>query len=354
MDAPGVRLVDISKPASQLMWAEIYHSCTDALPSQSPRWAAAVVASGAYRDLSRHYAFADDTRAIMPLFESNHSVPSLKRRWSPPVAWGYGGPIATRPLGAAELSLILKDLDDDEALQTYLRPNPLDAPSWEAAAGKHWTRISRIAHVLGLEGGFDAIWSRGFSQSARAHVRKAERMGLEVDCGSHDQLIEDFYALLLCSVERWAKRQNEPTALALWRFRKRDPISKFRLISKALGSACRFWIARVGGEPAAGILVLQEQNAHYTRGAINEVLAGPTAASALLHRLAIEDACRAGCLTYHMGETGNSRGLAQFKSQFGAVPVPYAEYLCERWPLYRVQNGARAVIKQIIGFRDAA
>jgi hypothetical protein len=353
MDAPRVRLMDVSTPATREQWAKIYRSAPGALPSQSPRWAEAILLSGGYRDVSRLYTFADGKRAVVPLFESTLGMKGITRRWSPPAAWGFGGPVATEPLRAAELGCILQDLDDDEVLQLHLRPNPLEAIGWEAAAGMRWTRLSRRAHALDLREGFHSIWSSRFSATARAHVRKAERSGLDVECGSRMQLIEEFYVLLLRSVQRWAERQNEPLGLALWRFRRRDPVSKFHLIAKALGSACQFWVARLRGEPAAAILVLQEQNAHYTRGAMNEVLAGPTAANALLHRLAIEDACIAGCQTYHMGETGNSRGLAQFKSQFGAVAVPYAEYLCERWPVYALQDRARSVVKRIIGFRDA-
>jgi hypothetical protein len=61
--------------------------------------------------------------------------------------------------------------------------------------------------------------------------------------------------------------------------------------------------------------------------------AGPTRANYLLHRLAIEDACASDCHYYHMGETGQSASLAQFKSRFGALAVAYEEYRFERLPL---------------------
>jgi hypothetical protein len=82
-------------------------------------------------------------------------------------------------------------------------------------------------------------------------------------------------------------------------------------------------------------------------------LAGPSRANDLLHRLAIEDACRAGCRSYHMGESGSSESLAKFKRGFGACAVAYAEYRLERLPLTGMDNRARGLVKRLIGFQDA-
>ena len=104
----------------------------------------------------------------------------------------------------------------------------------------------------------------------------------------------------------------------------------------------------------AAILVLAGRQAHYTRGAIDEARAGDSRAAYLLQATAIEDACRLGSTHYNMGETGASSSLAQFKSRFGAVAVPYAEYRYERIPLARFDGFARATVKRILGFRDAS
>jgi hypothetical protein len=81
-------------------------------------------------------------------------------------------------------------------------------------------------------------------------------------------------------------------------------------------------------------------------------LAGPVRANYLLHRVAIEDACRAGCRTYDFGESGESAALAQFKTRFGARPVPYQELVVERLPLTAADRLARSAVKRVIGFRD--
>jgi len=47
-------------------------------------------------------------------------------------------------------------------------------------------------------------------------------------------------------------------------------------------------------------------------------LAHPVRANRLLHRLAIEEACDAGCRSYHMGHSRPGSSLAEFKQSFGA------------------------------------
>jgi lipid II:glycine glycyltransferase (peptidoglycan interpeptide bridge formation enzyme) len=98
-------------------------------------------------------------------------------------------------------------------------------------------------------------------------------------------------------------------------------------VADRLGDACRIWIAWVDGRPAAAVICLVHGNAaSYWRGCIDEELASKTRASYLVQKLAIEDACRSGCTTYHMGETGKSASLGQFKEGFGARPHAYEEF----------------------------
>jgi hypothetical protein len=88
------------------------------------------------------------------------------------------------------------------------------------------------------------------------------------------------------------------------------------------------------------------------RGMMDKELAGPTRANYLLHHLAIEEACAAGCHYYDMGESGSSAPLAQFKTRFGALPFPLAEYHIERVPITALNRRSRQVVKRIVGFRE--
>jgi hypothetical protein len=340
---------EIVTPAPKQIWGRVYGADPDAMPSQSPAWAEGLVASGDYRDESRFYRFADGTDAVLPLFASRGTPFSLARLWSPPTGWGYGGAISTAPLTAAHLATILQDLADARPFRLQLRPNPLHSTAWKEAAGPSWIRLSRSAHVLDLSGGFDRVWKERFKPRARTTINKAERADLEIEFGNDTRLVEEFYGLLVLSFARWAENDGRPVGIARWRGRQRDPIKRFLQMVRMPGSPCRVWVARQDGRAAAAILVLQDRNAHYTRGAMDEAIAGPSSAAYLLHKRAIEAACEAGCSHYHMGDTGARSSLAQFKTRFGAVEAPFIELRLERLPFSWVDRKARSLITQTLG-----
>ena len=54
------------------------------------------------------------------------------------------------------------------------------------------------------------------------------------------------------------------------------------------------------------------------------------------------DALASGSRRYHMGESGESDGIAGFKEKFGAQPVDHHEYRFERLPLTSAVDVASA------------
>ncbi|HEY3020322.1 MAG TPA: GNAT family N-acetyltransferase [Solirubrobacteraceae bacterium] len=340
--------VDVSSPAPRDAWAELARLDPDVLVTQTPAWTDCLCAVTGARDVSRLYDFGAGRRMVLPLVRPRRR-PGCEA--SLLAAWGFGGLVGPEPR-ADEVRAVLADLRASVPLSVRVRPNPLHADVWSAATPPGVVRLRRCAHVIDLQPGFDAIWKTGFSNRARNHVRRAERAGLTVELDEDGRRLPVFYELFMRSVERWARRQHEPLALARLRARHRDPIDKLRRLLADLGDASRLWVAWAQDRPAAAILVLQGTNAHYTRGVLDVDVGGPTRASYLLHRLAIEDACRAGCRTYHMGETGASRSLAQFKEAVGGRPHEYAEYVAEALPLTAIDRAARTAAKRVLRFRD--
>ncbi len=345
-------IVDVIEPAPRAAWREVVRGDPLALPTQSPEWLDARCRTGAYEDASRLYLAEDGTRAVLPLVRRR----TLPRTWeSFAEGWGFGGLIADGPMTPDLVGLVLDDVSRRRPLHVRLRPNPLQATAWaEASAGRDSChRTPAHAHVLDLTGGFDEVWSRRFRSDTRRAVRVAERCGVTIETDTTGRLLPVFYELLARSVDRWARQQHEPLPLARYRFRRRDPLSKLQQIAARLGESCRVSVAWVEGEAAAGVLVLRTRNAHYTRGAMNEGLAGRTQANKLLHKVEIESACEAGCRSYHMGESRPGSGLARFKSQFGAASIDYASYRIEPLPWHSLDHGARRAVRSLVGFRDA-
>jgi hypothetical protein len=296
------------------------------------------------------YHGAEGRRVILPLVRRRAWPPRIAVMASPPPGWGFGGLIADEGVRAGDVDLVLDDLARRPGIRVSIRPNPLQASRWAARAGAE--TVARCAHVLDLRAGPDAIWA-GLRSAARNEIRKAGAR-VEIETDTNGRLLPVFFDLLDISRSRWAQQQHEPAWLAQWRGNRQDSLDKWQRIAGVLGAACRVSVAWADGRPAAGLVVLQGTNAHYTRGAMDRDVAAPTHANAALQWKAIRDAAAAGCAWYHMGESGTSSSLARFKERFGARPYDYAEYRFERLPLTTLDHFARDAVKRAIGFREAS
>lgn len=346
------RPFDVTCPAPRSVWNTLVLQDPSVLVTQTPDWLDCICASGGYEDASRLYEIPGRGTFVLPLVRSKHLPAFASTFYSPPYSWGMGGVIGSVPVSSEDLELIVNDLLRQPGLRTLIRPNPLVQTAWAGVRRTGVTVVPRKSHIIDLQCGFGEIWDKKFDTNTRRNVRKAEKSGVVVECDHTGKFVPVFYQLFKQSIDRWADHQHEPHWLAQFRASERDPLHKFELITKTMKTACKLWVAWYQGEPAAAIMVLQGANAHYTRGVMNKEIAGPTRANDLLHHHAIEDACRSGCRHYHMGETGQSESLARFKSRFGAIEVPYAEYHLERIPVTAIDQGLRSAVKKLIGFKD--
>lgn len=347
----------VVSPAPRAAWTALLAADEHAVADQSPAWIDALCAGGRYLDASRLYRLADGREFVLPLVgRAGHlagAVPArLPRRWwSPPPAWGFGGLVGPG-LDAGVVAAVLVDLQAQGALRISLRPDPLRAEAWAAAGGPGIVRVPRLAHVVDLRDGHDGV-DRAITKSARRGVRLAERAGVTVRTEHSGALLGVHYDLYLTSVRRWARRQHEPASLALWRARSRDPLGKLEAIARQLGDRFCHHVAYHEGRPVASAICVVGRSAHDTRGAMDRELAHPVRANDLLQAHALHHAVDHGCRHYHLGESGGSSSLAQFKEKFGARAVPYHEIRLERLPLTAADTLVRAAVKRAIGFRDA-
>ncbi|UVE94088.1 GNAT family N-acetyltransferase [Dietzia sp. B32] len=344
-------IVEVTSPAPRERWRELVASSDSALPEHAPGWTDALCATGRYADVSRHYSFEDGGEALLPLVARRGPTGIGGWAGSYPAAWGIGGPLDTG-LSTDAARSILRDLRGLGCQRIGIRPNPLDGPVWVAAArAEEVSTIPRRAHVLDLSAGVEAVWA-GMNQSGRRNVRLARRAGVRLEVGSGGTLLDEYYELFLSSIDRWAEKQREPRALARARARRRDPLSKLRTMGDRLGEDFRVILAHLDGAPVAGAIVLYGPTGHGTRAAMDGDRIGKSHASELVYWTAIELACESGCSTFHMGESGRSKALAQAKEKFGARAYDYAELRIERLPWTRMDTVVRTGVKRLIGFAD--
>lgn len=349
--APG-RMVPtrVVSPAPVDEWAEAAELDPESLVCQGPDWTRAICDVGRWSDASRLYEFDDGRAFVLPLLRRRRWPEGVALRASPPTAWGYGG-LVGEDLDAAVVRTVVDDLRGGPGVQTRIRPNPLQGPLWSAAAEPGDHVVPGRAHVLDLRGGLDAVRA-GFAKSTRRRIRAAERSGLVVECDLDGRRVGVLRDLLDRAAARWAGRQREPAALTRFRHRLADPPRKLAAIADRTGDGFRLWVAWLGPHPVAANLVLVGTNAHATRLAIDPDRVGPTQAGYLLDWLAIQDAVRARCGWYHLGESGTNEGLSSYKERLGATAHEYPILHLERLPVARADRFARDTVKRAIGFRD--
>lgn len=342
--------MDVVCPAPRGEWESTRLEDPDALPTQQPAWIDAVCASGRWLDASRLYCTANGRRIVLPTVRHRAGGP-FGVEASMPTHWGFGGLIADGGVTAADVRLVLDDLAARRIVRQSIRPNPLHGQRYDAGAPRRGVVIPRCAHVLHLAGGIDVVW-KGFADSRRRAIRKAEKSSVDVECDTTGRLLPEFFELYAHNEARWAEQQHEPAALARFRTRFRDTLEKWQAIARHLDGGCRQWVARRDGRPVASIIVLFGGNAHYTRGAMDKELAGPVRANDLLMWHAIQAACAVDAGMFHLGESGASSSLADYKERFGARPYEYPELRLERLPITAADRAARTVVKRAIGFRE--
>ena len=339
--------VRITSPAPRDIWWQLVESDPLCFAYQTPTGIDAICAAHDALDESRLYEFADGRRLLLPLYRSRRTPAMLSALRTPKI----GGVLSSHPLRTIDLQSILADLAGLPYLRRIVRPTALQATQWIDAAPRNASSTECNSHLIELGRDFSDVWQNTFNGQARRGVRKAEKAGLTIEDGDASTLLMPFYRLLERSIERWAKERGEPLLLARWRARGSNSLNSLQQTFGTFGDACRIWLASLDGQPAAAIIVLFGRNAHYTRGAMDKDLAGPSRASFLLQKLAIEEACARGCRYYHMGETGTSESLARFKRHFGARLYQYPEYRFERLRLSRWEARLRNLARALLGKR---
>jgi hypothetical protein len=349
----GVTRVTVPAPPDR--WRLAYAADRDAVPYQSPAWTEALCADGRYVNVSRCYDTDDGGTLILPLVRAAGLPERLATAGSLPMSLGMGGLVGDRPVTVQDVEAVVADLTRLPYAMITIRPNPRCGRLWTAGAASHARRVARRAHIVDLEGGFDHVWNHLLSRSIRKSVEKATRSGLAVRWDSTDNLLPIFRRLYRRSVERWARRQHEPLRLSQWRMDRATRSPSLEAAAPAMAGVWRLGIVEMDGRAVVAGIVLIERggNANGFRMAMDAERVGRSGAGYLFQVRALEQACQAGCRSFHLGESGFGGGLSEHKQRMGGIAFSYEELLLERLPFARLDRLARAAAKRLIGFRDA-
>ena len=234
---------------------------------------------------------------------------------------------------------MLRDLARHRVPVRTFWPQPVHAERWAEVAPDRAVVVDRRAHLLDLEPGWDALWSKGFTAQRRRGVRTAERRGVKVESGTAGELLPEFYGLLELATARWARMQHEPRWLTMARLRGRDPLKKFQAAAapSARGSGCRSprWTGgRWRGWSCSRVATPTTSAARWTRpcattAPTTSCTPGPSRTPAVRVRRLLH------------GRLRLVPSAAAFKERFGARPLHCREYRFERLPLSRTEKAVK-------------
>jgi hypothetical protein len=159
---------------------------------------------------------------------------------------------------------------------------------------------------LDLAGGDrDLVWQHRLDGKCRNQVRKAQRSGLELRCGSDDDLIGDFHALFA----RTLHRHGAPLL----------PRALFALLAQRLGA--RFYVAYRAARAVAALVALVDRDLVWVPWAASDPAALSTCPNHLTYWSVIEHAVGDGKQIFDFGRSPFGGATHRFKRQWGAREV---------------------------------
>ncbi len=350
--------VRVTSPAPRDVWARVYASDPNAVPTQSPEWLDCLCATRGRVDASRAYELPDGRTAVLPLAGRRWAgVRVAEESW--PYGWVYGGALVEGgELTAADAQVVLSDLARRPVVRVGVVPMPLTGRAWSDAADaldRPVVRVPYLSQSLELDGGFDVVFSKRIRRDTRRLIRRAREAGLDVveyRGDDADAAVDVFAGLYAQSNDRWATAMGRPLALARLHARLQDRAGQLRVAARALGARCRMWTAHLHGEPVAVLAVIQEGRHSFAwLSAMDTERGRETPAGHLLMSLAVEGACAEGASWFHFGESAPGSGVERFKAGFGAHPVEYEALVLERLPLTAADRRLREGVSTVAAWR---
>lgn len=174
-----------------------------------------------------------------------------------------------------------------------------------------------LFHRLDLRGSAQELFRNFHKDCVQRKIRRAEKENLQYQEGASEELLQQFYRLLLMT----RRRQYLPP----------QPLSWFRGLIAAFGNDLKIRVASKDGVAVASILTLSHKRTMVYKYGCSDAAASKFGGTALLFWKTIQDAQENGLeeLDFGRSDTDNP-GLVAFKEHWGAVrsPLTYWTYPC--------------------------
>jgi hypothetical protein len=186
----------------------------------------------------------------------------------------------------------------------YVELRPLEA-GFQAADSQAEISASYAWHCLDLRRPPADIFSGFHESTIRRKVRRAERETLRYVEGRTEDLLADFYRLMVLT----RRRHGLPP----------QPLSWFRNLAIGFGDSLNIGLALKGDQPIAAALTLRHQTTLVYKYGCSDATFHSTGAMPFVFWETIKRANAAGLTTFDLGRSDlDNPGLIAFKSRFGA------------------------------------
>ena len=132
-------------PVPRDLWESVTRSCPDFVATQTISWRDAVLASGAYKDVSMLYEFSSGRQVLLPMVQRRWRTPLEPTAGSWPRRWGVGGPLTSGgPIEAAEAAAVLNHVVRRDILGAEIHLSHISDPAWLHAASRSRVLPTRV------------------------------------------------------------------------------------------------------------------------------------------------------------------------------------------------------------------
>lgn len=200
---------------------------------------------------------------------------------------------------------------------------------------KFGTSVTYCFHRLDLCRSAQELFRAFHKDCIQRKIRRAERENLKYEAGTSENLLQEFYKLLVLT----RRRQYLPP----------QPLNWFRGLIAAFGNDLKIRVAFKDDMAVAGILTLSHKKTMVYKYGCSDAAANKFGGVALLFWRTIQEAQENGLEVFDLGRSNtDNRGLVAFKEHWGATGSLLTYWTYPYKPARHPSNWQKKLVKRIV------
>ncbi|MGO9085608.1 MAG: lipid II:glycine glycyltransferase FemX [Candidatus Sulfotelmatobacter sp.] len=220
----------------------------------------------------------------------------------------------------------------DQGESRYIEIRPLSCQPSHTKLGK---RLAYCLHRLDLGRSQEELFRSFHKDCVQRKIRRAEREKLQYEEGTSEDLLQNFYRLVVMT----RRRQYLPP----------QPLAWFRGLIAAFGTDLKIRVASKDGSPVASILTLSHKKSMVYKYGCSDAAFNKFGGMALLFWRTIQEAKERGFEELDMGRSDTDNlGLIAFKGHWGAAAADLTYWTHPCKPVWRARNWGKRLVGQVV------